>query len=297
MSDTHSAQFSSLPFGLKDRVNSIRAAGSAPFVEVQHMPITYGSCSVCGGTGALKLLIPQSQPVATYPHLSPVDRDKTVTHRPEGFYVCKVEIYDCIACNSANLRQAVMWERSGLQPGEREWSLDYISGDASKEGAYRHALTVQTALPRATGFHMFYGAYEMGKSGILKSLVASAIKTGAQAKYLTAQGFINELTATYGDREVSAADLYERFSQYQVLAIDELSPGRYSSTAHGEAALFELLNGRYDRRGTVATLMASNDEPDQFHGYLRSRLGDAGSYTIKVGGTALRIANSWWTAD
>ena len=158
----------------------------------------------------------------------------------------------------------------------------------SKIQALVKARAILAQVPRPTGWVIFYGAYGRGKSGLLKAVVAQCIVAGVPAMYLRAVDLLREVRSSYSeDNSLSESDIIERYGGCQVLAIDEID--RISSTAWAMSTLMAVMDMRYNRRATHATLMATNSDPDNMPAgfeYLASRMRDGDR--VPVGGRDLR---------
>ena len=118
------------------------------------------------------------------------------------------------------------------------------------------------ACPRPTGWYAVYGPYGVGKSGVLRSIVAACCRALVSARYVRAEDIFREMRATFGDdSNIGEDELLQKYGHYQVLAIDEVD--RVSDTRWSRSALFSLLDMRYNRRNQLATLLATNCNPEK----------------------------------
>ena len=149
------------------------------------------------------------------------------------------------------------------------------------------------AQSRPVGWLSLHGSYGMGKTGVMKSIVAACIKRSIKTRYVLASQLLSELRTSYQDNGFNEdvpnteSEIIKMYQRVQVLAIDEVD--RVSDTDWSQSMLLNILNGRYDRRDTVATIIATNRAPGQlppaFH-YLASRMKDG--EMVMIGGTDLR---------
>lgn len=177
------------------------------------------------------------------------------------------------------------WERSGLEPAERNWSLEYLRGKAGKETALAQAQAVLASPP--VGWVVVAGKYGAGKSGILKSIVAGFIRLGVPARYINAARILTEVRSTYGTDGTTEAQVLDRYGQVRVLAIDEFDIIPDTGWAFTETRL--LLDTRYNKRADHLTLIATNADPDKLPdawGFMSSRMLDG--ERIRIGGADLR---------
>lgn len=205
-------------------------------------------CDVCGGTGWLKV-------------------DKA--------------LLPC-DCFSPQLVQRYL-QRSGLQPQERAYHADYAWDLPGKGGLQRVA---KEALESDfTGIYALHGDPGVGKSGVMKALVAATCRGGFPAYYTLAEEMLDEIRNTYSGAEgESTAAAMDRFLGYRLLAVDEID--RISGTEWATSTLMSILNKRYTRRHEQATIIATNAAIEELPQYLVSRLRDG--LTVIVGGEDLR---------
>lgn len=229
-----------------------------------------GSCPTCGGEGHLWLQFAESGPYQT------PTADKTATFAwSEGlWWQVQSRFYPCPECLGTERRIQALFEDSGLELDERGWSLDYIRGLTGKEEAVRMGEDLLAQIPKPAGWLAIFGGYGVGKSGVLRSVVAGCCRGLTPARYVRAEDILRELRTTFADdAEVTEDEMVQRYGRYQVLAIDEVD--RVSDTKWSRSALFTLLDTRYKRRSTLATLLATNCDPSSLpegFEYLQSRM-------------------------
>lgn len=186
------------------------------------------------------------------------------------------------ACSESKLARRFL-ERSGLL--EREWS--WMPNFAWDLPGKRGLAQIYSALGEPpTGIYSLHGAPGVGKSGFMKACVArTCMGHLAPAYYTLAEGMLDYVRATYSDHAPERTeDAINRLRKYQLLAIDEID--RVSNTEWAQGKLMNILNDRYERRDSVATILASNTPVEKLPTYLGSRLLDG--YVIVVGGAVLR---------
>jgi DNA replication protein DnaC len=157
-----------------------------------------------------------------------------------------------------------------------------------KEVALSSAHILLAMAPAPTGLTTLFGDYGRGKTGILKSLTAQFILAGVSARYCRAADLLGEIRSTYRDgSEISEEEIIALVGGIRFLAVDEVD--RISATDWAMSTLMRILDTRYTRRALVATMIATNAQPDSMTaqwGYLQSRLRDGAR--IRVGGQDLR---------
>lgn len=246
-------------------------------------------CQLCGDGGWVQLLWSRGQGSPTRPSISPVKNAPKVLYQHGLFYVGTEIVADCILCNNNVKRMNALWRASNLQPHEQAWRLEFYEDDIDgKIFAVNAARSLLESLPKPVGWTFLYGGYGVGKTGLLKCITAAAIRAGTPARYITAEDFITAVRDSYSDGDVTETAVFEQHLSATVLCIDEVDPDRMTSTSHGLATVFALLNKRYESRFSCATVIASNRESGDLWGYLESRLLD--SERIEVGGKVYRGA-------
>lgn len=195
----------------------------------------------------------------------------------------------CPLCNpddeSSKVDQLLIM--SGLQLNEQNWQTDFA---AIYDGKCEAINSVETLMKEALypkGLISLFGSYGVGKSGLLKAIVANFCKKGVQARYVRASDILSEARDTFGKNNSSTeereSDILRKYRSYQLLAIDEID--RISKTDWATSFIFSLLDERYNLRNHRATLLASNMIPGnlpQGFEYLEDRLKD-GTRIIMAG--------------
>jgi len=272
-----------------EEIASQHNAGIRVFIEKPENVITLESisdtgCANCNGSGSLIFSWITDGPFGvppTHAHVQEVDG---------MWYTGGRKTYPCPVCRIADrtLIRSTLAQDSGLVDDEFDYHLDYIDDMAGKDIALNAARELLTYGRNVTGFHTFFGDYGVGKSGILKSIVAAMLRMGVKAKYMRASEMLMVIRSTYNrDSENYEAQVMNDFASYQLFAIDEVD--RVSTTDWGMSTLFSILDERYNLRKSRATLIATNQIPDQMGGewgYLMSRMEDG--HRVPVGGKTLR---------
>lgn len=243
------------------------------------------ACPNCGGLGHLWLRFLDGGPYRSPPLTV---RPKSSTWINDGWYIVENRYYPCPACTDPRLRIAYLWERSGLEPAERAWRIDYIDGEPGKEAALEEARGLLAQIPRPVGLYVFSGGLGVGKSGLMRSIVAQSIIAGVSAHYCVAEDLLAEIRSTFqSDARITEAEVLAIVGSFQVLAIDEIE--KVGDTAWSRAELMTILDARYRRSDTQATLIGTNCNPEQMpqgFEYLQSRMSDG--IRVPVGGRTLR---------
>ena len=247
-----------------------------------------GQCPNCGGLGRLVLGL---EPPEVEPDHKTISRWywEQQPEKPAGFYPTQVSVWECVVCSSgAHDRRDLLWLTSGLSDTEQNLSLDFFEGFPGKEVALSVSRELLSKSPRPTGLTLFYGAFGVGKTGLLKSLVAAFLRVGVSARYVTAGDILREVRATFkGDQAQSEREVLENYLRFAFLAVDEVH--LTSETAWANECLFALLDKRYSLRASLATALATSLSPTALGpqlAYLASRLMDGAR--VPVGGESLR---------
>ncbi len=267
----------------REQIKIAQAGNRLVFLK-QPAPLP-GGCENCGGWGKFWLQI-----AIAGPYQSPPGGKDVVTfwEGDQRWYKVDSRCYACPVCDNPAERLRYLWSSCGLEEHERNWRIDHIAGLPGKERGYNSARDIISTLPRPAGWLIYYGDYGVGKSGLLKSVVAACIRAGVAARYVRAADILAEIRASYGGEfDIREENILREYGSLQLLAVDEID--RISSTPWAQSTLMALMDTRYDRRETCATLMATNLDPSNMsreYGYLQSRMKDG--LRVPVGGQELR---------
>lgn len=266
-----------LPADAQARVNAAlgigRLARAGPVLSPPNSP----RCANCNDAG---LVVVQIE--------NPEERSQTWWDDVRGWVRIDTLAPPCPVCKSQADLIRHLWADCGLEEHERGWRVSYLSGRDGKEEALEAGVSILALTPAPAGWVTLYGDYGRGKTGLLKSLVAQLITAGVPAIYRRAGDVLADIQATFGERsEVTQAGIERVIGRARFLALDEVD--RTSDRSWSRATLFRLLDLRYSRRATQATVLATNTPPDQLPDdlkYLASRMTDG--QMIAVGGDDLR---------
>jgi hypothetical protein len=248
-------------------------------IELPEAP--HASCNVCQDNGTI--LIKLTPKLHGY-----YDTPSIVQVLFSGNYIGpSMKSLPCPCCN-LDAFLYLLWSLSGLEQHERLLKPDYIARLPGKDHVARRVHDFLSQIPFLTGLLILFGLYGVGKTGQLKSIVASCIQAGVPALYITAGRLLSRIQATYNSQSPETEDqILTRINSYQLLALDEVD--KISNTDWSRSKLFEIINQRYTRRLQVATLLAMNMDPLQMGAgweYLESRMKDG--ERIPMGGCDLR---------
>ena len=194
-------------------------------------------------------------------------------------------IRSCPSIQSVNLTDVAKF---GLTPDEAvqlNWSSIY--------GASNRTLAVELVtgvLGKGYGIVTIYGTYGNGKTTILKTAVASALRDGKQAAYVSMSEILDDLRSgfDYTDRTQNETARLKWWSQVPILAIDELD--RVRNTEYVQERQFNLLDSRYIGaiRQESITLISMNEDPSELPQYLYDRMRDGRFTIVKLDGGSVR---------
>lgn len=270
-----------------------RAHKSAGGIALLAILAGYPTCANCGGAEKIGLTLLYGEG-----HRYPSERG--AHHFHDGmWFKSTTRTWPCPMCASDD-RLGIVEARlstSGLVETEYSWSFGYAADMKGKELAVGAVGDLVGDTTRPAGWVFLYGDNGMGKSGLLKGAVAAMCKCGVSAYYTTAEKILDEIydmmqRARRGDDEAeSIRELTGRYGRYQLLAIDEIGADRVADTQFALSKLFAVVDERYNRRSTLATILASNQAPAQLEKdsrwrYFESRTRDGAR--VPIGGDSLR---------
>lgn len=241
-------------------------------------------CPNCGGAGLLWLEFKLGGPFMT-----PSTIRTTSAYVGSAWITVETKTYPCPLCTDHTALIRSLFERSGLEQGERDWRVDYIDNMVGKEVALCAARGILERTPRIDGWYLFYGDYSKGKTGVLKSVVAQSVLAGVNAHYCRAVDILDAIKTTYNDGSNGETEsaVKARYANMKLLAVDEVD--RISGTDWANATLMSVLDTRYSRRSSCCTLFATNSKPNEMpvgFEYLASRFLDG--MRIPITGKDLR---------
>ena len=187
-------------------------------------------------------------------------------------------VVPCHRCATGEHR-AAMARRSGLEQREQLYTLDdwrIPALEPELQVQRRRAKTaIQCAVQYRRGFYTFWGDFGAGKSLALHIAINELRKAGIAGCYEPMASILEHLRQAYEHRD-GTGNYWQRLLSIPALAIDEVT--RINGTEWAHERLFELIDVRYRKRRTHATLLATNDDPTQSlppehksMGYLYSR--------------------------
>lgn len=266
-------------------IQALRAKDDQFLIAFHNPSVVPGACPNCQGMKFIQFFICEKKGFEN-PGWKPfvVKGDKCheiFDHLSFPCPVCQAQGSDYMTS-----RRNYLFSRSGLTQGEQNWKIEYLKDKDGKKYAYNYALQILATLPLTSGFALLYGDYGMGKSGVLKSIVAQAIWADIPARYISASELLREIRSTYGESSQSEIGYVSELDTFRILAIDEVDA--ISDTSWAESTMRDIIDHRYARQSTLCTLFASNSPPARLWGYLNSRLDDG--YKLPVTGQYLRGA-------
>lgn len=252
---------------------------------LEHPP--RGSCPNCGGLHYLWFDVVKRGPYKILPGFNYKEGERA-TWLENAWYVVQHKIVECPMCNDPRIKRDYLSRKSGLVSEERDWKITFIENMEGKEAGLARAKALLAEIPYPKGWITLYGDNGVGKSGLLKAIVAQCITAGVEARYTRASDILAEIRTAYEEQtDLTEAEIMDRLTDIQVLAVDEVD--RISSTAWAQSTLMNIMDRRYNKRASEATVLATNLDPEKLPGelsYLASRMRDGDR--IPVGGKDLR---------
>lgn len=269
------------------------------------MPIAPGpfpdKCSNCGGYGVMMVYVidcgPYETPAGNVKWLDlPENPDNPQTPSRSGWYSGKLEVAFCPVCREGRM-DAYIQQNCGLTGTDLLVGIeDFMTTgvNAEKAEAKHVAQSLLAMNHQPSGFVLYTGGYGVGKTHLLKSLVNGFRKIRVMAHYSTMTDLLVDIRERFGsDNGVRAVEsAIEDLRRAKVLCIDEID--RVNLTGWAKETIFRLLNSRYEERGDLLTVMATNlalDEMPPELGYLASRF--SGGIVVRVPGPDMRAAQGF----
>lgn len=153
---------------------------------------------------------------------------------------------------------------------------------------------ISEVLRRGYGWVFVWGSWGIGKTLLLKTATAKAMRLGQSSAYVRMAEILDHLREAFADgvKETDAERL-RWWAGLDFLAIDEFDKVR--GTSYGEERRFVLMDKRYEQaiREESITIIASNEEPERLPGYLFDRVRDGRFHMVKLSGSSLRPGMEW----
>jgi len=204
-------------------------------------------CELCGGTGYIRYNVP-------------------INHPDFG------RLFLCPLCS----KPQSLIEHSGLELGEMGFTLNSLIITDKK--AFE---LIKQFVTRKYGLLFLWGYYGVGKTRLMKTIVAEIASGGEYARYTTATEIVEML------RKFEEPPAWLK---YPVLCIDEFDKIR--GTEFAEEQIFQVFNDRYNKailKGGL-TIIGSNKEPSKFSPGIQDRLRDGRVTTYQIKGKSIRPA-------
>lgn len=149
---------------------------------------------------------------------------------------------------------------------------------------------VREACALWSGFYTFAGANGTGKTHALSVVVNEALAAGVPALFVTTTGLLDAIRQAFGPGGSDSSELYNAASSAPVLAIDEFD--RFNPSPWAQERFDSLVGHRFNHRGELLTLFATNLDPDRFDenvpGFLASRMRARTSVFVATAGPDFR---------
>lgn len=182
-------------------------------------------------------------------------------------------------------------KRYGSKCGLTEYELKYswkLLVDINGMGDV--LMKVTRILNQGYGMIFIWGNYGLGKTSILKTIVAESIRSGKESAYSRMVEIMNDLRSAYST-EHSNEEFSRRLNFWMnvpILCIDEFN--RIKMTDYVEEQRFTILDQRYENaiQKEGITVMVSNSDPAKLDKYLADRIFDGRLDVIHIEGISAR---------
>ena len=148
-------------------------------VRFTHIQPLGRACPNCGGLQTVIMTVGIAGPFRNIPAgKEPVS---CLGHISGGWYKVESFGYPCPVCVDRNELISYYWSSCGLTEAERAWRVDTYALEQGKDSAARAAHAMLAKAPNPNGWLVLYGSNGVGKSGILKAMVAAFVRAGVRA--------------------------------------------------------------------------------------------------------------------
>ena len=189
-------------------------------------------------------------------------------------------------CPNINLVQLFI-KKCGLKSYELDYSWGLIK-DINNIGKTKNLL--QQFIENSNGFMYIWGDSGLGKTRLLKTMVAESLRKSTPAAYVRMTDMMDNLRSVYAleNPEPEYSKRIRFWSEIPVLCIDEFD--RLKKTPYVEEKTFSILDYRYESAmsGQSITVIASNTDPRDLDSYLADRIFDNRAAVIHVTGISAR---------
>jgi len=191
----------------------------------------------------------------------------------------------CPKMQSVDLTDVAQYGLTDTEANQMNWSGVHEINNTG--AAVRETVS---AISKGHGWVTLYGTYGNGKTTILKTAVATALRDGREAAYVGMSEILDDLRKgfDFNKQTQTETERLKWWSSVPLLAIDELD--RIRNTEYTQERQFNLLNARYigALRHESITLIAMNEDPSKIPAYLYDRMRDGRFTIIKLDGGSIR---------
>ena len=187
-------------------------------------------------------------------------------------------------------RQTELEQYSGLSAEELTFRLDGVElGKHGRDSTeYRRAIDAARRLLVNNGWLTLTGPYGVGKTYMMCAIVNEGMLLKKACLYIEWGELLGRFKETFDAESQARYDVvFQKVSDADVLAIDELDPSRYKVTDWTEGELSRLLSYRYRFKAERATAIATNNY-DELPEFLSSRMEDGRDDVVHLAGQDVR---------
>lgn len=192
---------------------------------------------------------------------------------------------DCAAEAHAGKIAAQLRAASSLEPDDLDLRYSGMIAAANLKPALK---AVQDTIGRGWGWAYVWGRPGNGKTRLIKTAIAEAVKANQPAVYVLWPDMLSHIRQGIDAGDMDAR--IERWTSIGILAVDEFSRAKESEWTQEVAA--RIFSRRYEQavyRRSV-TLFASNFGPEVAAEWVEDRIYDGRFFCIEVQGASMRPA-------
>lgn len=256
-----------------------------------------GGCINCGMKSKPGFMV--AKKLLSAPMTYPPDGATSCWH-DGAYYVSEAVTAPCPVCGGNKLGD-LLRKNSGVPVGFEYVRFANVEPAPGNDDARAWLAQTIAQAPNPAGMTTICGSYGTGKTFIGYAITNEYVMRELSAKYITAADMLASVRDTFGNNSGNAGEhIVQSYRKYKVLVIDEID--RVNLTAWATETLFRVLDGRYQERDSLATVLVSNSTPTQLAatdewGYLASRMNDGVVIEMTNGDMRNRKVTPKWTVE